>query len=73
VQDPAFARIWLQAQSRDIEIVGVLDGYARLAGEFDKWLHDRIGAKYAAEIQAYEEAAEAFDREWDRAFGLRPR
>ena len=73
MQDPAFAGIWLQAQSRDIEIVGVLDGYARLAGEFDKWLHDPIGAKYAAEIQAYEEAAEAFDREWDRAFGLRPR
>lgn len=61
---------WLALQGEELEIVSMIDGYARLAGGFDKWLHDRIGLKYASEIDEYEKAAEAFNREWDRTFGL---
>lgn len=64
------ARAWLTAQGEQIEIVPVLDGYARIAGAFDKWLYDRIGGKHAAEIRAYNEEAEAFNREWARVFGM---
>jgi hypothetical protein len=62
-------RKWLASQDRQLEIVPMIDGYARIAGSFDKWLHDRIGLKYASEIREYEKAAEAFNREFDRAFG----
>ncbi len=64
------ARAWLAAQGEQIEIVPVVDGYARIAGAFDKWLYDRVGRKYAAEIRAYNEEAEAFNREWARVFGM---
>jgi hypothetical protein len=64
------ARAWLTAQGEQIEIVPVVDGYARIAGAFDRWLSDRIGRKYAAEIRAYNEEAEAFNREWARVFGM---
>jgi hypothetical protein len=30
-----------------VEIVDVVDTYARMAGEFDRWLFDRIGLKSA--------------------------
>lgn len=63
------ARTWLTAQGEQIEIVPVVDGYARIAGAFDKWLSGRIGRKYAAEIRAYSEEAEAYNREWARVFG----
>jgi hypothetical protein len=65
----AAARSWLDAQTGDIQIVDLLDGYARLAGEFDKWLHDRIAAKFGEEIHAYRAEAAAFDREVSRVFG----
>jgi hypothetical protein len=64
------AEAWLTAQGEQIEIVPVVDGYARIAGAFDRWLYDRIGRKYAAEIRAYNEEAEAFNREWARVFGM---
>ena len=64
------ARTWLAAQGEQIEIVPVVDGYARIAGAFDKWLSERIGRKYATEIRAYNEEAEAFNREWARVFGM---
>ena len=64
------AKKWLQAQTADIRIVEVIDGYARISGTFDKWLHDRIGQKYTAEIQKYEAEAEDFNREWGRIFGM---
>ncbi|MFG1902474.1 hypothetical protein [Micromonospora carbonacea] len=60
---------WIAGQGDHLEIVSMIDGYARIAGEFDMWLHDRIGLKYAGEIRQYEGAANAFDREWDRTFG----
>jgi hypothetical protein len=63
------ARTWLAAQDEQIEIVPVVDGYARIAGAFDKWLSGRIGRKYAAGIRTYNEEAEAFNREWARVFG----
>jgi hypothetical protein len=61
---------WLAAQDEQIEIVPAVDGYARIAGAFDRWLYDRIGRKYAAEIRAYNEEAESFNREWARVFGM---
>lgn len=64
------ARAWLATQGEQVEIVPVVDGYARIAGTFDKWLHDRIGRKYAAEIRAYNKQEEAFNREWARVFGI---
>jgi hypothetical protein len=64
------ARKWLTAQDEQIEIVPVVDGYARIAGTFDKWLFDRIGRKYETEIRAYNEEAAEFNREWARVFGM---
>ncbi|MEU5552129.1 hypothetical protein ABZ738_20365 [Micromonospora sp. NPDC047793] len=60
---------WIAGQGDHLEIVSMIDGYARIAGDFDKWLHDRIGLKYASEIREYEDAANAFNRELDRTFG----
>ncbi len=64
------AKRWLEAQGDQIAIVDLIDSYARIAGSFDKWLHDRIGLKYAAELREYDEAVEAFNREVDREFGF---
>jgi len=41
----------------------------RLAGEFDKWLFDRIGLKYTTEIDAFLREQEEYTREFDRVFG----
>jgi len=57
------ARTWLTAQGEQIEIVPVVDGYARIVGAFDKWLSDRIGRKYATEIRAYNNAPASLYRE----------
>jgi len=62
------SRTWLSAQYDHIDIVDLVDGYARIAGLFDKWLHDAIGAQHADEIRQYEYEAEAFNREWDKIF-----
>jgi hypothetical protein len=66
----ADTRTRLTAQDEQIEIGPVLDGYALIAGAFDKSLYERIGRKYAAEIRGYDEEAETFNREWARAFGM---
>lgn len=63
------AKSWLESQGDEIDIVEAVDGYACIAGSFDKWLYDRIRREYAAEIMAYEREAAVFDREWDRTFG----
>ncbi|WP_194822586.1 hypothetical protein [Micromonospora sp. S-DT3-3-22] len=60
---------WIASRGDCLEIVSMIDGYARIAGDFDKWLHDRIGLKYASEIREYEDSANAFNRELDRTFG----
>lgn len=64
------ARDWLEAQGDQIDIASLMDAYARIAGGFDEWLHDRIGRKYDAEIWQYEASATEFNAEWDRAFGF---
>jgi hypothetical protein len=61
---------WISDQRDEIPIVSVVDGYARKAGGFDKWLHDRIGLRYSSEIREYEKAAEAFNRQYDKIFGV---
>lgn len=61
---------WISSQGDAVAIVDVVDDYARKVGDFDKWLHDRIGLKFEAEIQEYWTAAEEFNRLVDRAFGV---
>jgi hypothetical protein len=64
------ARTWLTGQGEQVEIVPVVNGYARIVDAFDIWLSERIGRKYLAEIRAYNREAEAFNREWARVFGM---
>jgi hypothetical protein len=62
-------RAWIVGQGEAVAIVDVVDVYARLAGEFDKWLFDRIGLKYTPEIDAFLREQEEYTREFDRVFG----
>lgn len=66
----ATAQAWLEAQTGDLAIVDLVDGYAKLAGDFDKWLYYRIQDRFAEEISAYDQEAQRFEQEWNRAFGL---
>ena len=50
-------------------IVDVVDAYARITGEFDKWLYARIGLKHKTEIDAFLREQEKYTREVDRVFG----
>ncbi len=61
-------RAWIVGQGEAVAIVDVVDVYARLAGEFDKWLFDRIGLKYTTEIDAFLCEQEEYTREFDRVF-----
>jgi hypothetical protein len=40
-------RAWIADYGEHVPIVDVVDTYARAADEFDRWLADRIGVKYA--------------------------
>jgi hypothetical protein len=62
-------RAWIVGQGEAVAIVDVVDAYARLAGEFDKWLFNRIGLKYRTEIGAFLREQEDYTRELDRIFG----
>jgi hypothetical protein len=62
-------RAWIVGQGEAVAIVEVVDVYARLAGEFDKWLFDRIGLKYRTEIDTFLREQEEYTREYDRVFG----
>jgi hypothetical protein len=62
-------KAWIGGQGEDIGIVEVVDVYARMAGEFDKWLFDRIGIKYVTEIDAFMREQEEYTREFDQVFG----
>jgi len=62
-------RAWIADQGEAIAIVDVVDVYARITGEFDKWLVGRIGLKYKAEIDAFLREQEKYTREVDRIFG----
>jgi hypothetical protein len=62
-------RAWIAGQGEAIPIVGVVDAYARITGEFDKWLFTRIGLKHKTEIDAFLREQEKYAREVDRVFG----
>jgi len=62
-------RAWIVSRGEAVAIVDVVDVYARLAGEFDKWLFDRIGLKYATEIDTFLREQEEYAREVHRVFG----
>jgi hypothetical protein len=62
-------RSWIAGQGKAVAIVDVVVAYACQAGEFDKWLFDRIGLKYAAEIDAFLREQEEYTREFGRVFG----
>ncbi len=62
-------RAWIAGQGEAIVIVDVVDTYARKAGEFDKWLFERIALKYRSDIDVYLRECVEFDREVDRVFG----
>lgn len=63
---------WLASCGEAVEIVDVVDTYARKAGDLDKWLFDRIELKYRPEIQEFEQAREEHAREVDAVFGAPP-
>jgi hypothetical protein len=60
---------WISSQGDAVAIVDVVDAYARMAGESDKWLHDRIGQGHQAEIAAFLREQDEYTREYDRVFG----
>jgi hypothetical protein len=49
----ADTRAWIAGRESGVPIVDVIDTYARVAGKFDRWLADRIGVKYRADIGAF--------------------
>jgi hypothetical protein len=55
----AGTRAWITSHGRDVPIVDIVDAYARIANEFDRWLMDRIGVKYRADIKAFRRVADA--------------
>lgn len=62
-------RAWIAGQGGAVAIVDAVDIYARKAGEFDKWLFDRIALKYKTDIDAHLRECADFNREYDRVFG----
>jgi hypothetical protein len=46
-------KTWITGQGDDIPIVDVVDAYARLADDFDRWLVDQIRLKYRADIDTH--------------------
>ncbi len=61
---------WIATHGDAIEIVDVLDAYARKAASLDKWLFHRIEQEHRTEIQEFQRAEEEYTRKYDRAFGL---
>lgn len=49
----AGTRAWIAGHGIHVPIVDVVDTYARVADEFDRWLANRIGVKYRADIEAF--------------------
>ena len=62
-------RAWIVGQGEAVAVVDVVDVYARLTGEFDKWLFDRIGLKYSTEIDAFLREQEEYAHEVNQVFG----
>ena len=62
-------KAWISGRGQAIAIVDVVDAYARMAGDLDKWLHDQIGQRHHAEITAFLREQDDYTREHDRVFG----
>jgi hypothetical protein len=60
---------WITEHEDAVEIVAVIDSYARKAGSFDKWLFDMIAARNSDDIRDFYIAQEKHTREYDRVFG----
>jgi hypothetical protein len=48
----AGTRAWIAGHGRSVPIVDVVDIYARIADEFDRWLAERIAVKYRPDVEA---------------------
>lgn len=48
----ADTRAWIAGHGEHVPIVDVIDTYAQVANEFDRWLADRISVKYRADTEA---------------------
>jgi hypothetical protein len=62
-------RAWITSQGEAVPIVDVVDTYARITGDFDRWLHGRIGLKFKSEIETFLREQERYTREVNRVFG----
>lgn len=66
----AGTRAWLSGRGEGVAIVDVVDAYARMAGDCDKWLHGRIGLKHRTEIDDFLREQDDYTREFDRIFRI---
>lgn len=62
-------RTWIVSQGKAVPIVDVVNSYAGVTGDFDKWLYVRIGLKCKTEIDAFLREQDEYTREYDRVFG----
>jgi hypothetical protein len=61
---------WIASCGEAVSIVDVVHTYARKAADFDKWLFERVGLKYATEIQEFQQVRGECTREFDQVFGV---
>jgi hypothetical protein len=52
-------RTWITSHGSDVPIIDIVDAYARVTDEFDRWLVERIGVKFRADIEACQRVAGA--------------
>ncbi len=62
-------RSWIASQGKAVHIVRVVDTYAGIAGDFDKWLYGRIRLKYKTDIEAFLRERNEYTQEHERIFG----
>jgi hypothetical protein len=60
---------WIIGQGEAVPIVNVVTTYARITGEFDKWLHGQIGLKYKTEIEEFRHEQAKFAHAVGAVFG----
>jgi hypothetical protein len=61
----ADTRAWIADHGEHVPIVDVVDAYARVADEFDRWLTDRISVKYRAATEASRQVPQTPGRRQD--------
>lgn len=64
----ATTKRWLADQGGSLDVVAVLRGYYERVGRFDGWFTDRIKEHHREEIDAYVQAARAYDACVDAVF-----